>query len=236
MAFAMTFAAAAEASTITPDIIWGSGNVNRGFTVETTGSLELGIRAKQRFPASDAIGVGIVQDVAGNYLFDSSTSTAPAGRAMWSFDWSVNTNVDGVGGNLNMFTYLIEFDTDATVNENYSIAYDPFSNFFSGYYLGTNATTNGEEDGNEYNILSPGDLALHNVAQNSVQPQWIGGPTGSGQFGVRLSAFDGGVLVGSVEIQAIVDDPAPIPLPAAMPLLLAGIGGLGAFARRRRKS
>jgi hypothetical protein len=30
------------------------------------------------------------------------------------------------------------------------------------------------------------------------------------------------------------DDPAPVPLPAAGWLMLAGLGGLGALARRRR--
>jgi hypothetical protein len=32
------------------------------------------------------------------------------------------------------------------------------------------------------------------------------------------------------------DDVTPVPVPAALPLLLAGVGGLGLMARRKRKA
>lgn len=232
VAAVLGMASSAQAATITPDIIWGTGNTNRGFTVETVGSLELGIRAKRRYPANDELGVGIVQDINGAYLFDSSESTAGPGQSMWSYDWSINSDVDGGGSGLDAFTYQIMLDTDPTVNESYTIMYDPLATppSSTGYYLGTNATGNGAAsfigDGS-------GDFSAFNVAQNSVQPQWVGGLIGAGQFGISLLAFSGNELVNSVNIQVIVDAPVPVPLPAGLPMLAVGL--LGLYGLRRWK-
>ena len=239
---AVSSAGVAQAGTINPDIIFGSGNTNRGFEVSTVGSLELGLRAKLRWGPSgpnDELGIGIIRDTDGNYLFDSSVSTASPTQSMWNYEWAINSNVDGNGGGLDTYTYQISVDTDPTVNENFSIMYDPLSSSSTGYYLGTNATGNGGASFTSVpDILggSPGDFTNNNVAQNSVQLQWVGGSTGSGQFAVRLSAFSNGTEVASTTIQSIVDAPAPIPLPAALPLLLFGLGGLGLMRRRKNKT
>lgn len=59
--------------------------------------------------------------------------------------------------------------------------------------------------------------------------------TGLEFFGITELTFDfaGSGAIDDLVVEA-VDGPAPIPVPAALPLLLAGLGGLGLVARRRR--
>lgn len=224
----MALGGAVSAGTITPDIIFGSGNSNRGFTVSTVGSLELGLRAKLRYGPSgpnDAIGNGIIQNVAGDYLFDSNISTAPSNRAMWNFDWTINSNVDGNGGELNSLNYLLSVDMNPSVGIS-TLDYAPL---IAPAYYGTNATPNG--GAMESIFYVPGS----NVAQQSVNYGFIpSAPLGDGFFNITLSAFDGSQLVGSTSINVIVA-PSPVPLPAGLPLLATAFGGL-AWMRRRRKA
>ena len=240
LAIAMVFVTqGASADTITPDIIFGTDNTNRGFTVSQVGSLELGLRAKLRNPSpNDAIGTGIVQDIDGNYLFDSNPAVEGLGQAVWSYDWSINSNFNGAGSGLDAFSYEILVDTDPTVNSDFTnISYDPLSALSTGYYLGTNTTGNGAASFIPAGT-GDGDFSSNNVAQNSVQPQWVAGALastmiGSGQFSVLLRAYDNLVLVGEVGINAIVDAPAPIPLPAAAWLFLSALAGGAGFKKLR---
>lgn len=238
---------AAQADTLTPDIIWGDGNTNRGFTVVSDGTLELGLRAKLRYPSpNDALGVGIVQDGSGAYVFSSGGE--PSGSSIFNFDWGINTNVDGNGADISSsgYYFVIGVDTDPTVANNFAIAYDPFGVDGSGYYVGDNNTANGLKKFSNGDFLFPGNetdtfgdnLGNSNVAQNSVQPQWVGGVTGSGQFTFTLSAFDENTeeLVSSVSIDVIVDAAAPVPLPAGFPLVLGGVGALYVMKRRKRNA
>ena len=165
MAAVTGFLTPAYAGTITPDIIFGSGNTNRGFTVETVGDLELGLRAKQRYTsANDAIGVGIVQDAAGNYLFDSTAQTVPAGRSVWNFDWSINSDIANGTTALDAYSYQIAVYYGPSGAGNMEI-YDPLSAISTGCYLGTNASGNG---GATFDSAGAEDFNLFNVAQNSV--------------------------------------------------------------------
>lgn len=94
-------AGAANAASVTPDIIFGSGNANGSFTVTNTllsfpsnpigGNLELGLRAKLRYDATSGCpgGVGCPQnqfnwDGVDTYSFDLSNGNPPPNRAMWT--------------------------------------------------------------------------------------------------------------------------------------------------------
>ena len=230
--FAMT--QTASAGLITPDIIWGDGNTNRGFEVTTVGSLELGMRAKLRYSSpNDKIGEGIIQNGAGDYLFDSAANSAPAGRAIWNFDWSINSNTDGGGGTLDAFTYLISFDSDSSAAVNF-LGYDPLGAVSTGAYLGTNANGNG---GAPFSAPGTGDFGANNVAQNSVNYGFLGGagPLGDGEYAVKIEAFSGTALVGSSEINVIVGPGVgTVPVPGVLALMLAGMGGLVLTRRRAR--
>lgn len=232
------FAAPAYSASITPDIIFGSGNVNRGFTVATSGDLELGLRAKRRYTSpNDQIGVGIVQDGAGNYLFDSTGQTVPAGRSLWSFDWSINSDVADGSDTLDTYTYQIAVDYDGSAAENMQ-TYDPLG-AFENSYVGTNLTGNGgagsEAPGIVHSVL--GNFSTNNVAQNSVNLGFLAGSPelGAGQFRVSLTAFLSGTEVASTDINVFVDTTPPaIPLPAGGVLLVTALGGLA--LKRRRKT
>jgi hypothetical protein len=55
-------------------------------------------------------------------------------------------------------------------------------------------------------------------------------------FDGNMVGPDRGTYNLNAELVADVADVAPVPLPAALPLLLAGLGGLAAVGRRRRKA
>src|SRR5262245_37144837 len=93
---------------VTPDILFGSGNANGGFTIDRQGSVELGLRAKLRFPPSNVFN----SNGDGTYTFKAGLGQAPD-HALWAFEWSVNTDYNGMTGDLlNDFTYKLELDYD----------------------------------------------------------------------------------------------------------------------------
>jgi hypothetical protein len=210
-AIALVFSAgAANAGTVSPDIIFGSGNANGGFTVTDTtlnfpsspfsGSLELGLRAKLRYDSSGAPQNQFNYDGVDTYSFNLADGNPPANRAMWNFEWAVNTQgiTDSrIGGSAeislasaNDYNLILSFDTDPTAGtafSSYNVILDG-----DGWY-GTNATANGGGtyvntfDTNSANDVIP---AGSTVAQNSVNYGFIpGAPLGAGLFDIKLSAF-----------------------------------------------
>lgn len=226
---------------VTNNVIFGSGNSNAAFTGVTVGGLELALRAKLRYNGSSACGgFGCAQNTfnytGGNtYTFISALSHAPVNRSIFNFEWSINSNTNGSGAALNSLVYSIGVDTDPTFGVASQITYNPLSALSTGYYLGTNASGNG---GAAFRVGGTGNLGAFSLAQNSVNLGFLpGAKLGSGQFRISLSAFNATThaLVASTAINVIVDAPAPIPLPAGLPLLGTAIGGLTVFRRRKTK-
>lgn len=226
---------------ITSDVIYGSGNANGGFTGATFGNLELALRGKLRYDEN-----GDPQDVYNydgdrTYRFDPTGKDVPANRAVFNFDYAINTDVSDTDDTPDNFItdYIFELtaDTDPSGNDNGTINILPL--ILDNSY-GFNSTPNGGGDENN-------SLALtRNVAQNS-RNTGFGVPPGSpalgiGTFTYTLSAFERtgflgferGDLIGSTSIDVIVGPIAPVPLPAALPMLLAGLGGFAALRRRKR--
>lgn len=97
---------------VTPDVIFGDGNANGAFTVDRSNGVELGLRGKLRHDGS-----GLPQNVFnsngdGTYSFDAGVAPGQSfPTAVWSFEWSVNTDFDGTSGYmLDDLTYALGLD------------------------------------------------------------------------------------------------------------------------------
>ena len=162
---------AAEASPVngtgdvTPNAIFGSGNSNGSFTGQTQNNIEVGLRAKQRYPKANVFNY----DGVDTYTFDSTVlNTNPPDRSVFNFEWSVNVDKSGTSALvLSDYSYLLSFDIDNTLSTNF-VSFDPFNS--ASYYdhaLGTNSTPNGggTTSGNLAALIV--NMGLYNVAQQS---------------------------------------------------------------------
>ncbi|USG62828.1 VPLPA-CTERM sorting domain-containing protein [Sneathiella marina] len=220
---------------VTPNAIFGSGNANGGFAVDTQNNVELGLRAKVRFPKENTF----PNNGTTTYTFDpgNGPGNPTATRPLWNFEWSVNSNVDGRddGAALSDYRYLLSIDTDPGVGTSY-ITFDPINVPYADNSIGTNSTPQGggEEAANplEYAAL----ISENNVAQNS---WWLGtfldptfDPNATGIYNFMLEAFSNdGTRLAKTEMNVEI---SAVPLPAALPLYGAGLAALGFMAWRRK--
>lgn len=253
---ATTFAPASFAvlfdQNVTPDVIFGSGNANGSYTVDRNSGVELGLRGKLRHNAAGAPENTFNSNGDGTYSFAAGVApTQSSPTAVWSFEWSINTDFDGSTGlNLDAFTYALGLDTDPSLGTAF-IAFDPINalNPATGavqwdHSIGDNTTGNG---GGTEILNSSSDtagyaalLAQNNVAQNSWKAHWFFGPgfdpTLDATYDLYLAAFDAtGAQVARTDIQIIVGAGGSAPVPEPATLALASTALLGCALRRRRK-
>lgn len=204
---------------VTSNILFGSGNANGSFTVDRENGVELALRGKVRFPTPlnqyNSNGDGTYTFAAG--VFNG------AENPQWNFEWSVNTNYDGNGGNLTAYTFLLEMDFDPGAGTNF-LAWDHISAPTQaipyavpqnpGYYdhsMGNNATPNGGGAEASDPIGYAALLAANNVAQNSWRYTFYDGApflfdaNATGTYDIRLTAFQGATPVAQVTIRILVD-------------------------------
>lgn len=226
---------------VTPEVIFGSGNVNGSFTGDSMQDVEVALRAKLRFNNSGVAENTFNYDGVRTYTFQSTDGVAPANLALWNFEFSVNVDPTGqvvdADDDLNDLTYVLSIDLDPTAGTNF-LQVDPINTAFADHAIGTNATLNGEgtvaADATEYAAL----IADNNVAQNSGNLGFLGipgfDPQSEGTFTIGLEAFFGATSLASTEIDVVYQIVPAIPLPAGFPLLLAGMGAFGLMRKARR--
>jgi hypothetical protein len=243
LAMILVLAAIANAAiqfdqSVTGGVIFGSGNFNGGFTVDRDSipGLELGLRTHTRFPSSDGTAAGIMSQgdgIYGNFaalgFFTDGSLGGP--RASWNFDFSINSNYDGTGGNLSGLTFLLNIDYDPSAGTSF-LAINPLTAISDNAY-GTNSGlvavgTSGS---------SAGLVATTNLAQNSEQLNFFAGappfnPNVSGVYDISLQAFQNGELVGQTQIQV---DVGSVPEPTSLTMWgLCTLGcAIGVFRRRK---
>lgn len=236
-------ASAALAGDVNPGVIFGSGNANGSFTIDSNSGVEIGLRAKTRYNSSGVAENTFNWDGGSTYTFDPANGSPAANRAMWNFEWSINTDVDGdTGNNLSDFTYqlaLFSIDSDGT-NLADAFVFDPINTLYADHSIGDNSTTAATDSVAGDPISYASLIAGNNVAQNSWNYGFFNGlgsgalegidPSMAGTYIIRLTAFDGTGIVASSEITVNV-----VPLPPAAFAGLGLLGGLvGVRAIRRR--
>ncbi len=225
----------ASAANVNPDVIFGSGNANGGFTVGTNNNIEVGLRAKQRFPAANIFNY----DGTDTYTFQAGESAPGSGRPLWNFEWSVNTDVSGTSGaTVGDFLYRLKLDTDPGAGQTFT-SFDPIMGFpyilGADHAFGNNSTGNGGGTvGNPLNYATM--LDTMNVVQNSWAFNWFAAidPTIAGLYTIEMEVLTQNMeLLSKSGINVAV---SVVPLPAALPLYGAGIALLGFLGWRRKRA
>lgn len=221
--------------------IFGSGNPDTGWTTDTGGGIELGLRAKNRDDGS-------TPNVDGVYSFPTGFAVNNPARALWNFEFSIDVGAQS----LSMFDFYLGIDLDAGAGVNYvSSLIDPLA-LFGDNSFGKSTTANGQ--GVEIS-LADALIDGYTVAQNSQNIVFYGqDPSAPGVYDYRLfavakevgnaplSSSGGNPIaqnaspVADVNIQVRVGSPASVPdtgsTLAILSISIAGIAGL----RRRMTS
>jgi hypothetical protein len=213
---------AAFDANVTGDVIFGTGNANGSWTVAQGGGVELGLRAKVRFPSPANVfnsnGDGTYNHLAGN----------DAGRALWNYEWSINSDFAGTSGvKLDDLTYMLRIDTDPTAAINYTSNFDPINTLnpptFWDHSIGDNSTLNGQgaEATDQASYLNL--IANNNLAQQSWRFNWYAAPFNpnvSGSYTFALEAYNGLTRLAATEMTVNVAVPEPSTYLAGALLLL----------------
>ncbi len=209
---------------ITPDVIFGSGNLNGSFTTDVAGGIELGLRGKLRFDAANQPQNIFNSNGDGSYSFIAGA--APSGFSwmpgspttpVWNFEFSVNTDNTGTSGlKLDALTYELGLDFDPSPAGTSFLVFDPISAGVSAAFydhsLGTNATTSATDLVAGDAVTYASYLATQNVAQNSWSYEFFNDapfntfdPALDGVYEIYLRAYDGsGALVAQTSISIVI--------------------------------
>jgi hypothetical protein len=183
----------------------GTGGVTNGnFTISTDNGVELALRAKNRETFA------LLDGSSGTYYADLGLCATCTGvpKALWSYEFSVNS------GAITGLTYRLGIDHDPSAATSYAFV---------------NPETYWTD-----NALAPSPFIGFQNSQNvrfGDTPGGIFDVNQAGLYSITLEAWNGASMVNSVTIDVQV---GPVPEPGTYALMLAGLMGVVAIARRRR--
>jgi hypothetical protein len=198
---------------VTPDVIFGTGNSNGGFTTDRRKEIELGLRAKIPF-------AGILNSNGdGTYSYslaetDHDGNAATANR--WNFEFTVNTDFAGGSGHtIDDFTYELGMDGDPGLGTDF-LTFDPITpgalaSFFD-HSIGDNSTPNGGGTEAGDAVTYANLIAGNNVLQQSWRyaffpfpPLDAYDPAVPGTYTVYLLAKNSdGIVIARSDIQVLI--------------------------------
>ncbi|MFN5048802.1 PEP-CTERM sorting domain-containing protein [Roseateles sp.] len=229
-------------------VIFGSGNANGAFTVDRSEGIELGLRAKVRYPAP-----ANQFNSNGDGSYDHEVGGGGAGnvRAKWNFEWSINSDLTGqLGRNLSQLSYRLQMDFNPGVGTSF-LDFDPIKGVACGDHSFGN---NGSSEFNDQRTGCDGGggtlaqqtayasfIAGNNLVQNSWNldffdngSNWVFDPNLDGQYTFTLQALQDSRVLASTSIDVFVGQgPQTVPLPGTLALGLLGLGLMGSVLRRR---
>ena len=214
---------------VTPDVFYGTGNSNGGWTVDLQNNIELGLRTHRRMPVPSAE-TGSNGD--GTYSWESGLID---GKSSWNYDFSINIDQGDTGSTLfDQVIVTLFIDADPSAGTSF-FAVDPLA-FWGDNTYGTNISGPNSTNNASASAAVNADRGVSSgyyIAQNSQNFAWTGLDAtiaGTWDFKLEVSDLNGQLLAGT-SMQVLVDGGAQVPVPGTLALFAVGLLGLG--CRRR---